>query len=71
MRTRSETIQAVVLIASGAAVAAVGLWGRRLPTRATVTVPRRRRVHPSPVRWSGREILGADEALRRWDAPAG
>ena len=67
MRSRSETIQAAVLVASGAAVAAVSLWGRRLPTRA-VTMSRRRRVHPSPVRWTGREILGADEALRRWDA---
>jgi hypothetical protein len=63
--TRSAQIQAAVLVATGAAVAVASLWGRRLPDRVAVARPRRRTPSPVP-RSTGREILGADEALRRW-----
>jgi hypothetical protein len=68
MRTRSESIQTAVLIVSGAAVAALTLWGGRLPDRLRVAVPHRRLPQASVPRPTGREILGADEALRRWTA---
>ncbi len=71
MRTRTETIQTAVLLASGAALAVVTLWGSRLPDRVTITVPLRRRPSaPVAPRPTGREILGADEALRRWEPDA-
>ena len=67
MSTRSASIQTAVLVASGAAVVVVGLWGRRLPDRVTARFRPLVGVAPAPVpRPTGQEILGADEALRRW-----
>ena len=64
--SRSTTIQTAVLVLSGAAVAAATLWGSRLPDRITVSLQVRRRTDAPLLRTTGREILGADEALRRW-----
>jgi len=61
--SRSTTIQAAVLVASGAAVAVASLWG----SHPHPVMGHRVRRAPAPVLVAtGREILGADEALRRW-----
>lgn len=64
--TRSTTIQTAVLVVTGAAVAAATVWSSRLADRVTVPLQRGRRAAAPVLHPTGREILGADEALRRW-----